>query len=61
MNPYQRYLGAAMQMLATLLGFVWLGRYLDAHFQWERPWGTLTCALLGVVFALFALIKSLPK
>jgi len=61
MNPYQRYIGAAFQMLVTILLGVWLGRYLDEYFAFQKPWMTLTCALFSIVIAMVGLIKSLPK
>jgi F0F1-type ATP synthase assembly protein I len=61
MNPYQRYIGAAFQMLVTILLGVWLGRYLDAYFEFQKPWLTLTGSLLGIAVAMIGLIRSLPK
>lgn len=61
MNPYQRYIGAAFQMLVTILLGVWLGRYLDEYFNLAKPWFTLSCALFSIVVAMIALIRSLPK
>ena len=61
MNPYQRFVGAAFQMLVTILLGVWLGRYLDSYFQTEKPWFTLGLAMFSIGVALYALIKSLPK
>ncbi|MFM7020440.1 MAG: AtpZ/AtpI family protein [Aquirufa sp.] len=61
MNSYQRFVGAAFQMLVTILGGVYLGRYLDAHFQTETPWFTLGFSMGSIAFAMIALIKSLPK
>lgn len=61
MNPYQRYIGAAFQMLVTILLGVWLGRYLDGYFELEKPWFTLALALFSIVVAMYALIRSLPK
>lgn len=61
MQSYQRFIGAAFQMLVTILGGVYLGRYLDGYFQTYTPWFTLGFALGSIVFAMVALIKSLPK
>lgn len=61
MNPYQRFIGAAFQMLITILLGVWLGRYLDAYFETEKPWFTLGLALFAIGIALYGLIRSLPK
>ena len=61
MNPYQRFIGAAFQMLITILLGVWLGRYLDSYFETRKPWFTLGFALLAIGVALYGLIRSLPK
>jgi F0F1-type ATP synthase assembly protein I len=61
MNPYQRFLGAAFQMLATILLGVWLGTYLDSYFETQKPWFTISASLIFIAIAMFALIKSLPN
>jgi F0F1-type ATP synthase assembly protein I len=61
MQSYQRYIGAAFQMLVTILGGVYLGVYLDGYFHTTTPWFTLFFSLASIVFAMLALIKSLPK
>ncbi|MEN9386345.1 MAG: hypothetical protein RLZZ185_1086 [Bacteroidota bacterium] len=61
MNSYQRFIGAAFQMLVTILVGVYLGRYLDAYFHTITPWFTLGFSLGSIAFAMIALIKSLPK
>lgn len=61
MNPYQRYVGAAFQMLVTILLGVWLGQYLDGYFEVEKPWFTLGFSLFSILVAMIALIRSLPK
>jgi F0F1-type ATP synthase assembly protein I len=48
-------------MLVTILGGVYLGRYLDAYFHTHTPWFTLGFSLGSIAFAMLALIKSLPK
>ncbi|MFM6947765.1 MAG: AtpZ/AtpI family protein [Aquirufa sp.] len=61
MNQYQRFVGAAFQMLVTILLGVWLGTYLDGYFLTEKPWFTIALSLTSIALAMFALIKSLPK
>ncbi|MHA8074249.1 AtpZ/AtpI family protein [Aquirufa sp. HETE-40SA] len=61
MNSYQKFLGAAFQMLVTILLGVFLGRYLDGYFFTVKPWFTILFSLGSIAFALLALIKSLPK
>ncbi|MHA8065949.1 AtpZ/AtpI family protein [Aquirufa sp. ROCK2-A2] len=61
MNPYQRFVGAAFQMLVTILLGVWLGTYLDSYFHTPKPWFTIVLSLVSIALAMFALIKSLPR
>jgi F0F1-type ATP synthase assembly protein I len=61
MNTYKRFIGAAFQMLVTILAGVYLGRYLDTYFHTETPWFTLGFSLGSIAISMFALIKSLPK
>jgi F0F1-type ATP synthase assembly protein I len=61
MNQYQRFIGAAFQMLVTILLGVWLGTYLDGYFFTVKPWFTIVLSLISIALAMFALIKSLPK
>lgn len=61
MQSYQRFIGAAFQMLVTILGGVFLGVYLDGYLHTATPWFTLVFSLVSIAFALIALIKSLPK
>ena len=61
MQPYQRFIGAAFQMLVTILLGVWLGQYLDGYFGLHQPWCTISFSLGSIAISLYALIKSLPK
>jgi F0F1-type ATP synthase assembly protein I len=61
MQPYQRFIGAAFQMLVTILLGVWLGQYLDGYFGLQQPWCTIGFSLGSIAISLYALIKSLPK
>lgn len=61
MQPYQKFIGAAFQMLATILLGVWSGRYLDEYFGMHQPWCTISFSLGSIAISLYALIKSLPK
>ena len=61
MNQYQRFIGAAFQMLVTILLGVWLGTYLDDYFSTDKPWFTIVLSLMSIALAMLALIKSLPK
>jgi F0F1-type ATP synthase assembly protein I len=61
MNSYQKFVGAAFQMLITILLGVWLGQYLDSYFHMDKPWFTIGFSLGSIALSMYALIKSLPK
>ena len=56
-----RYSGLAFQMLATIGGATWLGTWLDGYFHSRNPWFTIGLMLLGVLVALWQVIRSLTK
>ena len=48
-------------MLATIGGATWLGTWLDGYFHSRNPWFTIGLMLLGVLVALWQVIRSLTK
>ncbi len=61
MNPYQRFIGIAFQMLSTVLAGVLLGIYLDDYFKNEKRILTIVCSLSSVLFSLIWVIRNIPK
>lgn len=61
MNPYQRFIGIAVQMLSTVLVGVFLGLYLDDYFNNEKRVWTIVLSLVSVLFSLIWVIKNIPK
>ncbi len=55
-----KYSGLAFQMLAIIGGSAWLGTWLDGRMGTE-PWLTIGLLLLGVLLAVFQVIRSLTK
>lgn len=53
------YSGIGFQTLVTILGFFYLGRYLDERAANGGSGWTLGMTLTGVVIALYFLIKGL--
>jgi len=53
---YLKYSGLAVQFVVTILLFVYVGRYLDGQMELEKPWFTLSGALIGVVGSMGYLI-----
>jgi uncharacterized protein YybS (DUF2232 family) len=56
---YIKYSAAAFQMLAVIGLSVYAGLKLDDHFQHELRWITALLGILGVILAIYFLIKQL--
>lgn len=61
LRAFAKYSGLAFQMLAIIGGSTWLGTWLDERYQSRNPWFTIGLMLLGVLVALFQVIRSLTK
>ncbi len=61
LNAYARYTSIAFQMLAIILVGVFGGRELDRWLELSFPVFTLILTILGVVLAIFTVIKDLLK
>jgi F0F1-type ATP synthase assembly protein I len=51
----------ATQMAITIFLGVWGGMKLDQSFQFEKPVMTLICSLLGVVLAVYIVIRDVLR
>ena len=60
-HPFLKYSGLAFQLLAPIVGFALLGRYLDEHYQRDFPLWTLLLSLFGVVSGLYLGLKDFIK
>jgi F0F1-type ATP synthase assembly protein I len=60
-NTILRFSGMAFQMALTIGAAIWLGRYIDQRLQFNKPWATLGLALVGVILALYNVIKDLNR
>ena len=61
-NPLRRYLaltGIAFEMGAIIFVFAFVGKKLDAHYQFEKNWFTMIFVLLGVSISLYLVLKQL--
>lgn len=61
MRAVAKYSGIAFQMLATIGLSAWAGVWLDGHYRTKTPWFTIGLMLLGVLVALYQVIRSLTK
>lgn len=53
--------GIAVQMGATIFLFVWLGKKLDAYFNFNKNWMTLICVLIGLVVSIYTILQQLKR
>lgn len=60
-NSYIRYAGISTQMAVTIGLFAFVGVKLDSYFSTEKPICTALFALLGVMLAIFVLIREVQK
>ncbi|GAB3296971.1 AtpZ/AtpI family protein [Hymenobacter humi] len=60
-RTFAKYSGIAFQMLAIIGLNTWLGTWLDDHYQTANPWFTIALMLLGLLLALYQVIRSLTK
>ena len=56
-----KYSGLGFQMLAIIGLGAFAGIKLDAYFHTRTPWFTIGLMLLGVVVALYQVIRSLTR
>jgi F0F1-type ATP synthase assembly protein I len=60
-NSILRYTSLATQMGITIFLGVWGGMKLDQSFQFKTPFMTLICSLLGVVMAVYIVIRDVLR
>ncbi len=58
LKVYARYAGMGTQMLVIILIFVWAGKKLDEHAANKTPVFTAILSLLGVIVALYTVLKD---
>ena len=55
-GPSMRLAGLGVELAATVAGFVFLGLWIDWHYE-SRPWGILICMGLGLVGGMYNFIR----
>jgi hypothetical protein len=58
MRDIGKYTGIAFEMIATIVFFVLLGRWIDAQGAWKFPLGTFFGAIVGVGMSLYVILKK---
>ncbi len=56
-----KYGGMAFQLLGSCLAGVFIGKWLDAHFQLERPLWAVFLTIAFMVGALYSLYRQLLR
>jgi len=60
-NSILRYTSLATQMGITIFLGVWGGIRLDQYFHFQTPIMTLVCSLLGVIMAVYIVIRDVLR
>jgi F0F1-type ATP synthase assembly protein I len=58
MQGWGKYMSVAFEMIATVVFFVFLGRWVDHQWPKSFPFGTFFGALLGVGASLYVILKK---
>ena len=58
LSQYARFSGIAVQMGVIIGVSAWGGKKIDQHFNFNKPYLTILCSLLGVAFALYLIIRE---
>ncbi len=54
-------IAVASQMGITIFLGASLGKYLDAKYQSEKPWFTITLTLFALLISLYSVLQTLNK
>lgn len=57
-NKYLKYSGIAFQMVAVILGGVYLGKFLDQKFPNESAIYSVICIMIAVCLSILLAIKD---
>ncbi len=60
-NSFAKYSSLGIQMGVIICIGVFGGQYLDEYFNFESPWMTIVCSLLGVFASLYIVLKGIIK
>jgi F0F1-type ATP synthase assembly protein I len=55
---YVHYSALAVQIVGTILIFVYIGQWLDEKYSLETPWFTLGLSVLGLMGSMIYLIRK---
>lgn len=61
LRKYAALSGIGFQMGATIFICAWIGKKLDAYFNFSKKWFTLGFVLFGVGASIYVLVKQLNR
>lgn len=60
-KSYGYYSSLAFQAIVIIVGFIFLGRWLDGYHSLHVPLATIFCIVFGSALGLYVLIKGLSS
>ncbi len=54
-------MGMATQLFLLMLGLLYIGKYIDAYFQFAKPYFTIFLPVIGLFIYLYKLVIDLSK
>lgn len=60
-EAYIKYSGLAFQMAATIVVFVFIGKFADQYFDNEKPVLIAVSSLIGVFLSIYNLVREVKK
>ncbi|MBL4745825.1 MAG: AtpZ/AtpI family protein [Flavobacteriaceae bacterium] len=61
LNKYLQLSSAGLQMGISIYLGAYLGKKLDAHYQFEKPAFTIGLILIGFLLSMYSLLQKLKK
>lgn len=61
LSKYIQLTGIGFQMMAVIFAFVWLGKWGDDHYQFEKKYLTALGSLLGLAASLYLVLNQLKN
>ncbi len=61
LNKFVRLTGVGLQMGITIYLAAYFGKKIDAHYNFEKNYATLTLVILGFLASLWSLLIQLKK
>ena len=61
LNNYAKYSTMGVEMIVTILLFLWVGKWVDEKLVLQTPIFTAIFSLLGVFASMYRVIKSLNQ